>query len=113
MLLDDFDFPGLAHLLKIWADKYACYGEVKGGTVPLMHSHIVITSNYTPDQLWADKVRPDGSIIEDNGILLQALLRRFVVILKLNRNHIPHIPFSNIPEIPSDYSDDDSDEEVD
>lgn len=56
VLLDDFDKQGacLGHYLKIWADRYACTGETKGGTIPLKFEKFIITSNYTPDQLWED-----------------------------------------------------------
>ena len=35
VILDDFDSKELGHLLKIWADKWDCNGEIKGGTIPL------------------------------------------------------------------------------
>jgi len=56
VLLEDFDKGGacLGHYLKIWADRYACTGETKGGTIPLQFKKFVITSNYTPEQLWED-----------------------------------------------------------
>lgn len=56
VLLDDFDKQGacLGHYLKIWGDKYACSGETKGGTIPLQFEKFIITSNYTPEQLWED-----------------------------------------------------------
>lgn len=71
ILLDDFDKQGvcLGHYLKIWADKWACTGEVKGGTINLQHDKFVITSNYQPNQLWT----------EDDE-LLQAIERRFKFI---------------------------------
>lgn len=49
IIIDDFDKGGicLGHHLKIWADKYACNGEVKGGHVPLQHETLVVTSNYS------------------------------------------------------------------
>jgi hypothetical protein len=51
-LLEDLDTDCLGHYIKIWADRYACTGEVKGGTVPLQFKTFVITSNYTPEQLF-------------------------------------------------------------
>lgn len=47
ILLDDLDTGMLGHYLKIWADKYACTGETKGGTVNLRHKQFVVTSNYS------------------------------------------------------------------
>lgn len=56
VILDDLDRGGicLGHHLKIWADRYSCSGEVKGGTVPLCHTKLIITSNYSIEQLWSD-----------------------------------------------------------
>jgi hypothetical protein len=50
--MEDLDTDCLGHYIKIWADRYACTGEIKGGTVPLYHKTFVITSNYTPEQLF-------------------------------------------------------------
>lgn len=54
VLLDDMDHGGacLGHYIKIWADRYACTGEIKGSTVRLRHKVFVVTSNYTIQQLW-------------------------------------------------------------
>lgn len=56
IVLDDLDKFGacLGHYLKIWADKYRCSGEIKGGTVPLRHKRFIVTSNYMPEELWSD-----------------------------------------------------------
>jgi len=57
VILDDLDKLGgdkLGHYLKIWADKYACTGEVKGAQANLQHEVFVVTSNYHPDTLWPD-----------------------------------------------------------
>lgn len=71
VLLDDFDHNGacLSHHIKIWADRYACTGEIKGGTVPLMYSKFVITSNYTPAEIWPQ-----------DPVLVEAITRRFEMI---------------------------------
>lgn len=54
VILDDLDTNVLGHYLKIWADRYACTGETKGGTVNLQHDSIIITSNYSIEALWPD-----------------------------------------------------------
>lgn len=80
VILDDFDFPGLAHNLKIWADKYACSGEIKGGTTKLQHTRFVITSNYTPDQLWPE---------DSDRLLRDAIKRRFKMVhIPVKRNNL-------------------------
>lgn len=66
IILDDFDCKELGHYLKIWTDKWACSGEIKGGTVNLRHTVFIITSNYHPDELW-------------EGHMLQAIKRRFKI----------------------------------
>jgi hypothetical protein len=72
IILDDMDKLGgdkLGHYLKIWADRYACTAEVKGSTVHLQHKVFLITSNYTPDDMWPD----------DEEMLL-AIKRRFKIV---------------------------------
>lgn len=71
IVLDDLDTLGgqtLGHYLKIWADRYACTGEIKGGTVNLQHHKFIVTSNYDPSQIWQDFV------------LVAAIERRFEII---------------------------------
>jgi len=67
IILDDLDTDTLGHLLKIWTDRYACSGEIKGGIVNLVHSVFVVTSNYTIEQLFKEP------------ILVGAIKRRFHV----------------------------------
>lgn len=68
-ILDDYDCgKALGHHLKIWADKWGCTGEVKGGTVALMHKAFVITSNYSIETMFPD-----------DEMLQQAIRRRFEV----------------------------------
>lgn len=66
IILDDFDCKELGHYLKIWTDKWACSGEIKGGTVSLKHTVFIITSNYHPDELW-------------EGHMCEAIKRRFSI----------------------------------
>lgn len=68
ILLDDLDGNFLGHYLKIWADKYACTGEIKGGTVKLSHTTFIVTSNYSIEQLY-----------KDDTIMAAAIKRRFKV----------------------------------
>lgn len=76
VILEDFDKQGtcLAHYLKIWADKWGCTGEVKGGTVPLLFTKFVVTSNYSIEELFPEDLE-----------LQKALLRRFKVLHVLGR----------------------------
>lgn len=71
IILDDLDEGGkcLSHHLKIWADKYPCTGETKGGTVSLIHHRFVVTSNYTPAELFKDQ----------DQVTIDAINRRFRV----------------------------------
>lgn len=73
VLLDDFDKNGkvLGHYLKIWSDKWACTGEVKGSTVPLNYQKFFITSNYHPDDIWP---------FNEDEELNKAICRRFRII---------------------------------
>ncbi len=66
VVLDDLDTDTLGHYLKIWADKYACTGETKGGTIPLLHRRFVVTSNVHPEKLFS-------------GEMLEPILRRFII----------------------------------
>lgn len=50
------DSDCLAHHLKIWTDRYTCDGEVKGGTIPLLHTKFIVTSNYSIEELIKDPV---------------------------------------------------------
>lgn len=54
------------HLLKLWGDKYRVTGEIKGGITPLEHRVLIITSNYTIQELFTG-----------DDALTEALARRF------------------------------------
>lgn len=62
IILDDLDTNTLGHHLKIWADRYPCTGETKGGTVNLQHDVFVVTSNYPPSHFWPDDEEMQNAI---------------------------------------------------
>lgn len=68
VILDDMDNDALGHHLKIWTDRYACTGEVKGGTINLQHRKFIVTSNFSIDELF------------EKPQIAQALKRRFTVV---------------------------------
>ena len=89
ILIDDFDKQGicLSHHLKLWADRYSCSGETKGGTVHLQHRALIVTSNYRISELFFDDL-----------VLIAALQRRFQVIhmpemfkLRADNNSNPNV----------------------
>ena len=84
ILIDDLDKLGgdkLGHYLKIWADRYACTAEIKGAVVNLRHKKIIITSNYSPSELW-------------EGEMLKAIERRFKI------THFNKLPAHDTTEPP-------------
>lgn len=58
ILLDDFskEHKVLGPHLKNWADHYAFVAETKGGGVTIRPKRFVITSNYTPEEIFEDQV---------------------------------------------------------
>lgn len=72
VLIDDLDSQGscLFHYLKIWADKWACTGEVKGDTIPLNYERFYVTSNFKIEEIFKDQ--PLETV--------KAIRRRFKVI---------------------------------
>lgn len=68
VILDDMDCDALGHHLKIWTDRYACTGEVKGGTVNLQHEVFIVTSNFSIEELF------------EKPQIASALRRRFKVL---------------------------------
>ena len=89
VLIDDFDKmgTGLSHYLKIWADRYGCDGEQKGSTIPLAHSRLYVTSNYSPDELWGAHKENEMPDLE----LVAAIKRRFKIRYLENREKYQQI----------------------
>jgi len=72
VLIDDLslDHGFMGSFLKRWADHYPFRAEFKGGSFMIRPKNIIITSNYTPDEIWPT-----------DGVLVEAIKRRFTLIL--------------------------------
>lgn len=81
--LDRRDADYMVYNLKIWLDMYPFPAEVKGGSLGVIRPKlVVITSNWSPTELWKDK--------QD----LDPITRRVTVVqfpLPLNLKYIPRI----------------------
>lgn len=71
ILLDDVDHTHakwIGHHLKRWADRYSFPAEQKGTTIQIRPERIIVTSQYTIDELF-----------QEDAALVTALKRRFIV----------------------------------
>lgn len=68
VIIDDVDKGSqcLGHLFKIWADRYAFLAETKGSAIYVRPKRIIVTSQYTPEEIWGE----DPAMVE-------AIRRRF------------------------------------
>ena len=69
VIIDDLDnkTSDFGHLLKIWGDNYGFYGEIKYGTIQISFERLIVTSNYSPADLYGY-----------DPILVEAISSRFI-----------------------------------
>ena len=81
IIIDDFDIRNkdMVRMLKIMGDKYPFNAEIKGGSMLIRPKRIVVTSNYSPQEIWTTP--------QD----LEPILRRFKVTRFEPRDAVPHI----------------------
>lgn len=65
VVIEDFDkvHKVLGHHMKIWSDRYAFPAEIKGSKVNLRPRVIIVTSNYSPSDIWGDDPSTLGPIL--------------------------------------------------
>lgn len=67
VIVDDMDpfHKSLAYEFKMWGDRYAFIAPIKGGALRIRPTKIIVTSQYTPEEIWED------------AATLEAINRRF------------------------------------
>lgn len=78
VLVDDMDIfsKGLSKEFKDWGDKYPFHCENKGGANCIRPKKVIVTSQYTPEQIWEDE--PTRAAIN----------RRYRLIHKVDRDQL-------------------------
>jgi len=86
VLLEDLDKSTdyLGHHLKLWADKWSFAAEKKGSTIQVRPHQVVVTSNYTIEEIWGGDPN-----------LCEAIKRRFKCVRFEPRNS-PFSPLNSL-----------------
>ena len=86
VLIDDFDRTciKLSYYLKIWGDNYRFNGEIKGGIIQPIYNKLIITSNYSIEDLFYDIENPDQQLVD-------AIKRRYEEIYIYDKKQIKEI----------------------
>jgi len=71
VIIDDMELDAkyMGHELKLVADRYKCRVEIKGASTMIRPDMIVVTSNYSPDEIWSA-----------DAVCASAVKRRFRVV---------------------------------
>nr|WAE42537.1 MAG: replication associated protein [Cressdnaviricota sp.] len=61
VIIDDLDKYHVkqGYYLKVWADHYAFPAQIKGGQQMIRPKKIIVTSNYSPEDIWQDSTTVD------------------------------------------------------
>lgn len=75
VVLEDMDpfHVKMAYNIKIWADRYSFRGRVLFGSIVLRPAKFIITSQYTPAEIWDDQKTVDAIMDRFNLIVLERL----------------------------------------
>jgi len=92
VIIDDFDLghSGLGSHVKLWGDKFSFVGEIKGGAAYIRPRRMMITSNYSIDEIW-----------KGDDQMIASIKRRYKVI-KFDRSMRIHGAF--VPNIEADMT---------
>lgn len=85
VILDDLTGTVPVSSLLNWFDRYKCTVETKGSCIPLYAKRVIITSNFSPSEMYI--------------LHAQALERRFKVYQALDNNDITTIKFDILTEL--------------
>lgn len=78
--LDKYTAHELGHKIKLWADRYPVKAEVKGGTIPLNHRILIVTSNFTIEEAFgADGEKATEMQTSKASVTVSAIKDRFIV----------------------------------
>lgn len=78
--LDKYTAHELGHKIKLWADRYPVKAEVKGGTIPLNHRMLIVTSNFTIEEAFqADGEKATEMQTSKASVTVSAIKDRFIV----------------------------------
>lgn len=83
ILMEDLDLGGrsLGHLIKLWADEYAVSAEIKGGHIWLRHEWFIVTSNFSPEEIFGPDVDKQSEKQQAmSQKMVDAIKARFLVI---------------------------------
>lgn len=74
VIIDDYEKDcHLDHYIKIWGDRYDFIGETKGGSLRIRPKHIIVTSNYSIDEVFQEETLREAVKRRFKGIRVRNL----------------------------------------